>query len=248
MNIDHITLDRLCVSKLNMRSGKKPPDVSDILPSIISRGVIMPLLVRPRPVPSTSGAENEGEAASTGCASGCYEIIAGKRRYHASLQAAKQQDDMPCLPCIILAEGDDADALEVSMIENMLRQAPDPVTQWESYTRLVKQGRSVEAIAATFALTEVQVKRILALGNLLPRIRELYRAGTIDRETLRHLTLASKAQQKAWLALLENEDSHAPCGSQLKAWLFGLVTVLRRSPISLCHLGLECEWADAAQI
>jgi hypothetical protein len=30
--------------------------------------------------------------------------------------------------------------------------------------------------------------------------------------------------------------------------LTGLVTVLRRSPISLCHLGLECEGADAAQI
>jgi hypothetical protein len=28
----------------------------------------------------------------------------------------------------------------------------------------------------------------------------------------------------------------------------GLVTVLRRSPISLRHLGFECERADAAQI
>ena len=28
----------------------------------------------------------------------------------------------------------------------------------------------------------------------------------------------------------------------------GLVTVLRRSPVSLCHLGFECERADAAQI
>jgi hypothetical protein len=26
----------------------------------------------------------------------------------------------------------------------------------------------------------------------------------------------------------------------------GLVTVLRRSPISLCYLGLECERTDAA--
>jgi ParB family transcriptional regulator, chromosome partitioning protein len=115
MNIDHISLDRLCVSKLNMRTGKKPPDISDILPSIISRGVIMPLLVRPRPAPGTSGAENEGEAASTGCTSGCYEIIAGKRRYYASLEAAKQQEEAPCLPCIILAEGDDADALELDL-------------------------------------------------------------------------------------------------------------------------------------
>jgi ParB family chromosome partitioning protein len=211
MNINPIALDRLSVSKLNMRAGKKPPDISDILPSIISRGLIMPLIVRPKAVP-----ENAEEGADT-----LYEIMAGKRRYYASLEAAKQRDDPPCLPCIILAEGDDADALEISMIENMLRQAPDPVTQWESYTRLVKEGRSVEAIAATFALTELQVKRILALGNLLPRIREAYRAGEIDGETVKHLTLATKAQQKAWLALLEGQDSHAPRGHQLKTWLFG---------------------------
>jgi hypothetical protein len=28
MHIDHIPLDRLSVSKANMRSGKKPPDIS----------------------------------------------------------------------------------------------------------------------------------------------------------------------------------------------------------------------------
>ena len=107
------------------------------------------------------------------------------------------------------------------MIENMLRQAPDQVMQWESYTRLVKEGRSVDDIAATFALTELQVTRILALGNLLPRIREAYRAEEIDVATVRHLTLATKAQQKGWLALFEDKDGYAPRGQQLKAWLFG---------------------------
>jgi ParB family chromosome partitioning protein len=203
MQIDQIPLDRLSVSKANMRAGKKPPDIADILPSVIKRGVISPLFVRPN------------------CQDGHFEIVAGKRRYFASLEAAKQGQDDMALPCIVLADGDDADALEVSMIENMLRQAPDPVTQWESYTRLVKEGRSVEDIAATFALTELQVKRILALGNLLPRIREAFRAEEIDAETIRHLTLATKAQQKAWLALFEGEDGYAPRGSQLKAWLFG---------------------------
>jgi hypothetical protein len=33
-----------------------------------------------------------------------------------------------------------------------------------------------------------------------------------------------------------------------KLKLLGLVTVLCRSPISLCHLGFEREWADATQI
>jgi ParB family transcriptional regulator, chromosome partitioning protein len=203
MQIDHIPLGQLSVSKANMRQGKKPPDIADILPSVIRRGVVSPLFVRPN------------------CQDGHYEIVAGKRRYFASLEAAKQGLDELTLPCIVIGDADDADALEISMIENLLRQAPDPVTQWESYTRLVKEGRSVEAIAATFALTELQVKRILALGNLLPRIREAFRAEEIDAETVKHLTLATKAQQKAWLALFEGDDGYAPRGSQLKAWLFG---------------------------
>ena len=41
MHIDQIPLDHLSVSKANMRSGKKPPDISDILPSIIKRGGIV---------------------------------------------------------------------------------------------------------------------------------------------------------------------------------------------------------------
>src|SRR3546814_609324 len=203
MQIENIAIDRLSISKANMRQGKKPPDVSDILPSIIKRGVIIPVIVRPN------------------CNEGHFEICAGKRRYYASLAAQAAGKEDVTLPCIQIAANDDAEALEISMIENMLRQAPDAVTQWESYTRLVKEGRSVDDIAATFALTELQVKRILALGNLLPRIREAYRAEEIDAETIRHLTLANKAQQRAWLALFEGDDTYAPRGSQLKAWLFG---------------------------
>ena len=40
------------------------------------------------------------------------------------------------------------------------------------------------------------------------------------------------------------QDERARIGGEI----FGLVTVLRRSLISLCHLGFECERADTAQI
>lgn len=66
-------------------------------------------------------------------------------------------------------------------------------------TRLVREGRKVEEIGLTFGLTDLQVKRTLAIGNLLPRIRTMYRADKIDAVTMRHLTLASKAQQREWL-------------------------------------------------
>src|SRR3546814_2676299 len=103
------------------------------------------------------------------------------------------------MPCAILSDSDDADAIEASLIENVARLDPDEVTQWETFTRLVKEGRDVGDIAATFGLPDMMVRRVLALGNLMPRIRDLYRNEKIDPATVRHLTMASKAQQRAWL-------------------------------------------------
>ncbi|MER8657733.1 hypothetical protein [Mesorhizobium sp. M0847] len=88
-------------------------------------------------------------------------------------------------------------------------------------SRLVRQGRTVPDIAVTFGITDLKVKRILALGDLFPKIREAYRREEIDTETVRHLTMASKAQQKDWLALCADPDQYAPRGYQLKQWLFG---------------------------
>lgn len=120
-----------------------------------------------------------------------------------------------------MEDDDDADALEASLIENLASLDPDEVSQWETFSRLVRHGRTVPDIAATFGITDLKVKRILALGDLLPKIREAYRREEIDAETVRHLTMASKAQQKDWLALRADPDQYAPRGFQLKQWLFG---------------------------
>lgn len=203
MKLDHIALDRLSISPANMRSGKNPPDISGILPSIRARGIIMPLLVRPNGSDTT------------------FEIVAGSRRFLAAQTVANENGVAEPLPCAIMEAGDDAAALEASLIENLARLAPDEVTQWESFTRLVKEGRTPDEISMTFGMPELTVKRILALGNLLPRIRQLYRAEEIDATSVRHLTLATKAQQKTWLALYDDPQSSIPKGHQLKAWLFG---------------------------
>ena len=203
MKLDHIALDRLSISPANMRSGKKPPDITGILPSIRARGIIMPLLVRPNGSDTT------------------FEIVAGSRRFLAAQFVANENGCAEPVPCAIMEAGDDAAALEASLIENLARLAPDEVTQWESFTRLVKEGRTPDDISMTFGMPELTVKRILALGNLLPRIRQLYRAEEIDATSVRHLTMATKAQQKTWLALYDDPNSSIPKGHQLKAWLFG---------------------------
>ncbi len=203
MQLTHIDLGKLCVSALNMRHGKKAPDISDILPSIRARGVLVPLLVRPNGDPET------------------FEVVAGRRRYFAAKTIAEQDGEIAPLPCAVMEPGDDAAALEASLIENIARLDPDEMSQHACFVRLTKEGRSVAEIAATFGITEIMVKRRLALGNLLPRIREAYRAEEIDAESVRHLTLASKAQQKDWLKLFDDPEQHAPFGYQLKQWLFG---------------------------
>jgi len=222
MRLDFIPLDKIVVSKTNMRHGGRAPDVSDILPTIRKRGVLQSVLVRPQSGPDPV----DGDAPLI------FEIIAGRRRFTAATFVAQERraagdgqhipdESLDMLPCAILDAGDDAAAIEASMIENMARLDADEVTQWESFIRLVKQGQDVAEIAATFGLPDLAVRRILALGNLLPRIRTLYRSEEIDRATVRHLTLASKAQQKAWLALCDDPDAYCPVGHQLRSWLFG---------------------------
>lgn len=203
MQLHHIPLDHLKVSPLNMRHSRKKPDVSDILPSIRQRGIIQPLLVKPNGAPDH------------------YEIYAGRRRFFAMKAIAKEAGSNPVLPCLVLDRNEDVDAIEASIIENAARVAPDEMEQYEAFKKLADKGRSVAEIAETFGVTELTVKRRLALANLLPAIRKLYATKEIDSRTVTALTLATEAQQQEWLTLFQSEDDHAPRGQSLKAWLCG---------------------------
>ncbi len=170
------------------------------MPSIRSLGIIQPLLVRK----NCSG----------------YEIVAGQRRYHALTKIA-ETDKVEPVPCIIMQEGDDAKAIEASLAENVARLPMDEIDQYRAFAALVKEDKSVEEIASQFGVTERLVKQRLAIANLISPILTLYRNEDIHGETVRILTMATKRQQKAWLALFKSEDDYAPQGHRLKSWLFG---------------------------
>ena len=61
MQLGHIDIQKPEISPANMRRYGRNPDLANILPTVRSRGVIQPLLVRPKA---------EG-----------YEVVAGGRRY-----------------------------------------------------------------------------------------------------------------------------------------------------------------------
>jgi ParB family chromosome partitioning protein len=184
-----------------MRHGRKKPDVSDILPSIREKGIRQTLLVR---------REAEG-----------YGVIAGRRRYFALLELAKETGTNPLVPCAVMSEEDAASAIEASIIENVARLPATEMEQYVAFRKLADEGKAPEDIATFFGVTELLVRRVLALAGLAAPIRKLYAEDEIDRETIRALTLATPAQQSEWLKLWNSETERAPFGRACKAWVTG---------------------------
>jgi ParB family chromosome partitioning protein len=141
------------------------------------------------------------------------------------------------LPCAIAADGDDADAMEASLIENVARAPMDELEEYEAFAKLLKQGRNVPDIAKTFGLTERYVKQRLALASLHTAIKDAYRNGDIEGEDLQLLAAATRRQQKDWVAALQAEGDessngeNARRGHDLKQWLFGTEQIATASAL-----------------
>ena len=201
-----IALTNLHVSPFNMRAEKKPPTLkrmaeisANILPTVREKGILSDLIVRPN---------NSG-----------FEILAGRRRYYAAKVIESERGEFPPLNCDVRENCTDAEALEISLIENVAREDADELTEYETYAGPIKLGKRPYEIAATIGITEQIVTQRLALANLLPAIRDMYRGAELDSSDLRLLTMATKTQQRDWLKLAADND--APTGQQLKGWLFG---------------------------
>lgn len=200
MQLDYIDLKDLKPAPINVRK-HGGDNVDDLLPSMRAIGLIQPLLVRKN------------------CQG--FEVVAGARRLKAANLLVDENREFESLPCAILEDGDDATAIAASLAENVARLPMDEIDQFHAFKALADQGRSVDAIASDFGVTDRLVKQRLALASLLPAILDAYRDEEIDAKTLRILTMASAKQQRAWLKLHRSPKERAPQAWQLKAWLFG---------------------------
>ena len=204
-DLKFIPFSQLHISKLNMRHSETAPEIDDILPSVKERGIRQPLIVR-----------REGGTAKKPK----YGIVAGRRRYFCLATLFEQGVEVADVPCCIMDAKDDALAIETSIIENVARLAPTEMEQYEAFSALAEKGQSVDDIAAVFGITANSVKRRLALGALIPDVREAYSNQQIDAASIRVLTMATEERQAEWLALF-NSDDYCPTGHQIKAWLTG---------------------------
>ncbi len=126
--------------------------IAELAQSIRKKGILQPLIVSPR--------------------NGRYELIAGERRFRAATLAGLQE-----VP-IIIREGDEADKLEVALIENLQREDLDPIEEARGYEDLVDRfGQTQEEVAVKVGKDRTTVANSLRLLKLPVKLQEALRAG-----------------------------------------------------------------------
>ena len=134
--------------------------------SLGERGVLQPVLVRPKP-------------------GGTYELIAGERRWRAARIAGLQ-----VIPALIRPHGD-ADALAIALIENMAREDLSPIEEARACAALVEElALTREQVGLRVGRSRVAVSNLIRLLDLPDDVIELLAAGTLSEGHGRALLLA----------------------------------------------------------
>jgi ParB family transcriptional regulator, chromosome partitioning protein len=134
-------------------------DLSELIASINEKGVIEPLVVRQR-----------GER---------YQIIAGERRYQASVQVGLRE-----LP-VVIRDADDTEVLELALIENLQRKDLTPFEEAEALHGLADRcGYTHEDLARRLGKSRTSVTESLALIQMPDEVRNLCRLADISSKSL----------------------------------------------------------------
>ncbi len=155
-------------------------ELDDLARSIDENGLLQPLLVRPAP-----GARDR------------YELVAGERRLRAVRRLGWV--DVPALT----RQVDDDTLLVLALVENLQREALNPIEEAEGYQALEAQyGLSHGAIAKSVGKSRSTVANMLRLLQLPVSVRKLVESGDLTTGHARALLSVSDPIQLADLARL----------------------------------------------
>lgn len=139
--------------------------LAELAESIRTRGLIQPIVVRPH------GAG--------------YQIVAGERRWRAAQKA--QLHEIP----VIVRTFDDAETLEVAIIENIQRQDLNAIEEADAYQRLIQEyGHTQEALGKLVHKSRSHVANLLRLLDLPEQVRNHVATGALSMGHARALVTA----------------------------------------------------------
>ncbi len=143
-----LNLSEIKPSRLQPRTTFKAEKLNELIASIREKGVVQPVLVR---------------KAEQG-----YELIAGERRFRAA-----QALNLGKIP-VVIRNVDDANAMELALVENIQREDLNPIEEAKAYRRLNSEFNfTQEKIAQAVGRDRASVTNILRLLSLPDVIQQL---------------------------------------------------------------------------
>ncbi|MBG7614644.1 ParB/RepB/Spo0J family partition protein [Brevundimonas sp. BAL450] len=167
-----VPLNGLKASPRNARKVKHSAAALEALAaSIKAKGMLQPPVVE---------IERDGEGVPTGS----YLVTIGEGRRQALRMLVKRKAIKRTHPVRVIVDADN-DAHEISLDENITREAMHPADQFEAFKRLAdEKGYGAEEIAARFGVSAHVVRQRLRLGAAAPELMTAYREGTLALDQL----------------------------------------------------------------
>jgi len=171
--------------------------------SLRERGVLQPVLVRPR--------------------GGRYELIAGERRWRAAQVAGLER-----IPAVI-REVEDGESLELALIENMAREDLNPVEAARACAFLVEElGLTHEEVGKRVGKSRVAVTNLLRLLELPDDVLQLLAEGKLSEGHGRALLAAQDHTARRLLARAAVREGWSVRETERRARAAGAGTPKRR--------------------
>ncbi len=154
--------------------------LAELAASIATRGVIQPIVVRPK-------------------GGGRYQLVAGERRWRAAQKA--QLHEIPAL----IRDLDDREVMALALIENIQREDLNPVEEARAYHRLSEEeGMTQAEIAQMVEKSRSHIANLLRLLNLPEVVLDLVEEGSLSMGHARALIGSDNAIALARKAVSEN--------------------------------------------
>jgi ParB family chromosome partitioning protein len=186
-----VKLRDLIASDENPRKSMTAEGIEALAASIAADGILQNLVVR-----------KKGKK---------YQIISGGRRY-AALCLLRDNGTVPAdfpVPVAVRSGLEGDDALRIATVENVQREQLTPLDEAEAFAGMARDGEDLATIAAKAGVSEVTVRRRLAIAGLCSASKDALRAGSISLAMAEALTLGGEAQQEQALEQLKRYNHDA---------------------------------------
>ncbi len=173
-NVLQVSVDDIIPNRFQPRLAFDEQGLKELASSIKEHGIIQPLVLR------KLGSK--------------YEIIAGERRYKASIMAG-----LTTVPAVI-SNIDDNSSAEIALVENIQRRNLTPIEEARSYKNLLDKGYTQEQLAQKMGISQSSVANKLRLLNLDESVQQALLEGKISERHARSLLVLNDAnKEKEWL-------------------------------------------------